>query len=126
MRAKIGGERNRLQRDAGDACGTRAQEQPDLRFAETVNRLHRIAHRKYAAAVAWLPARGQLLDELVLADRGVLEFVDQQMANTVIERKRQISRALAGFECAQCSLRDLGEIDLPARPEDEAQLRNGA
>src|SRR5258708_16025455 len=82
LRAKIGSERDRPQLDAGYACSTRAQEQPDLRFAETVDRLHGIAHREYAAAIAGLPTGGQFFDELVLADQNVLEFVDYPLAST--------------------------------------------
>ena len=76
--------------------------------------------------VAGLPACGELGDQLVLADGGVLELVDEQVPDAVVEREREIARRLRAAQREQRALRDLGEIDLAARLEHELQLRRRA
>jgi len=104
----------------------RAQEQSDLGFAKTIDRLHRVADRKHGAAVARLPPGGQPGDEFVLADRGILELVDQQMPDAIVERKREIGWSIHAAESEQRTLRNLGEVDLPAGLKHQFQLRDRA
>jgi len=78
LRTQIGRQLQRFEHDVAYALGARLQEQPDLGFAKAVDRLHRIADGEQRAAVIRRPARGQLRDQFELADRGVLEFIDQR------------------------------------------------
>jgi hypothetical protein len=102
----------------------RAQEQADLGLAETVDRLHGVADREHAAAVACFPAGSEAGDQFVLADRGVLEFVDQQVPDAVIERQREISGRIRFAQRAQRALRNLDKVDLAARLEHELETRH--
>ena len=110
-------QRHRMQIDTGNAFLARAQEQADFRFAKTVYGLHRITDGKHRAPVIRRPAERQLGDEVRLADGGVLEFVNQQMADTVIERKSQVRRLVLGAQRMQGALCHFREIHLTARLE---------
>ena len=113
-----------MQFDARDTFGARTQEQPHFSFAETIDRLHWVTDSKHRASVIRQPAGSQPRHQFELTDRGVLELVNQQMMDAVIERQRQIGRRLIGAQCAQCALRNFGEVDLPARLEHQLQLPN--
>src|SRR5207302_5816637 len=66
LRAEVGGEREALELDTAEARVPGLQEQRDLRLAEAVDRLHRVADEEERAAVARLPAGGEALEELPL------------------------------------------------------------
>src|SRR5256885_7015971 len=57
---------------------SRADEQADLRVAEAVDRLHRIAHDEQRAPIALLPGGGEGFEQLELRQRGVLELIDRK------------------------------------------------
>ena len=125
LRTEVGGEANRLERNRADPpARPGAEELPDLGLAKAVNRLHRVADREQRPAVAPLPAGGEARNELVLADRGVLELVHQDVPHLVVEREREIGRRVVVAERAERGLRDLGEIHLPARREYDAERRD--
>ena len=56
-----------------------AQEEPDVRFAEAVNRLHRVADQKDRAFRVLFPASGESFQEFDLRGAGVLKFINEQM-----------------------------------------------
>jgi hypothetical protein len=66
------------------------EEQADLRVAEPIDRLHRIADQEQRTAVASFPAGGQRLDQSELRIGGVLELVDQHVSQARVERERGI------------------------------------
>ena len=124
---EIGRQAQRDQRHAGEPCMPRLQEQPDFGLAKSIDRLHRIADRKYrAAVVARLPAGGEALEQFPLADRSVLEFVDEYVLDAHVERQQQIGRRLGVAQRAHRALRDFGEIGLPALAEHDGQFGHRA
>src|SRR6267142_5150353 len=70
LRAEVGREREALERDAAEALVPRLEEERDLRLAEAVDGLHRVADEEERAAVAFLPAGGEAPQELVLRPGG--------------------------------------------------------
>ncbi|MGB3428888.1 MAG: hypothetical protein WBA53_12025 [Burkholderiaceae bacterium] len=94
LRAEVPRELERLQRQRPDTAVPRAQEQADLRLAETVDRLHRVTDHEQRAAIPSRPVGDESLDEFELGDRGVLELVDQQMTQARVERKRNVAGLL--------------------------------
>ena len=91
-----------------------AQEQAHIGLAEPVNGLHRVADQKQGAAVAVLPAGGQPLEQAHLGRAGVLEFVDQQVADAVVQLQLQIAGRVVIAQGQQGVLRHLREVDLAA------------
>src|SRR5439155_27145020 len=75
LRSEIRGEREALELHGAEALFPRLEEERDLRLAEAVDRLHRVADEEERAAVAFLPARGEAAQELVLRPGGVLVFI---------------------------------------------------
>ncbi len=74
---------------------------PDLRLAKSVDGLHRIAHAKYAAAIALLPSGRQQPHQLQLRAGCILKFVDENVLQPVIETQAQIRRRVRAAERAQ-------------------------
>ncbi len=95
-----------------DTALAHAQEKPDIGLAKTVDRLHRIADHEQRPAIVRHPAAGQLFDQCHLGRAGVLEFIDQQMPDTVIERLRQIGRRFVVAQRQPGASRNFDEIDL--------------
>jgi hypothetical protein len=111
--------------EIADTALADAQEEPDVGLAETVDRLHRIADHEQRPAVIRHPAAGQLFEQPDLARAGVLEFVDQQVADAVIERLRQIGRRLVIAQRQSGAGGDFDEIDLAGFLEGQPQLAGG-
>ena len=59
-----------------------------------------------------------------MRDRGVLELVDQDVADAVVEREEQVARRVGRAEGAHGALRELGEVGLAALGEDHLELRH--
>ena len=109
---KLAVSRRSSKRQAADPFAGRFQKQPDLGLAKAIDGLHRVAHRERRPAIVPLPARSELLDEGVLADRSVLEFVDQQMLDLVVQASAR-SVGSSGSPSARCAaMRDLWIIGL--------------
>ena len=125
LRAEVGAQRERLERDAADALLPRLEEERDLRFAEAVDRLHRVADQEQRAAVVGLPAGGQSLEQFELRVRGVLELVDQDVLDARVEREQEVGRLLGRAERAHRGLRHLGEVGLAVLGEHHLQVRGG-
>ena len=53
-----------------------------------------------------------------------LELVDQQVPDAHVERQQQVGRLLGRAQREQRAVRDLGEVDLAALGEQQAQLRH--
>src|SRR5207237_3999750 len=100
LRAEVRSEREALELDGAEAFLPRLKEERDLRLAEPVDRLHRVADEEERAAVALLPAGGEAAQELVLRPGGVLVFVDQDVADAGVEREQQVGRVLRRAERA--------------------------
>ena len=62
------------------------------------------------------PAGGQGRDQLILGERSVLHFVDQQMLQTIVELQGQIGRLFGRPQRALGSQREAGEINPPGTP----------
>lgn len=86
LRTEVVGQLQEARPDLAHAPLGHLQEQADLGLAETVDGLHRVAHQEQRAAIAVLPAGGQRGQQVDLALAGVLEFVDQQMADRRVQR----------------------------------------
>jgi len=95
--------------DVADAALADAQEEAHIGLAEAVDRLHRVADDEQRAAVIGHPAARQPFDQGDLARAGILEFVDQQVADAVIERLGEIGRR---FVVAQRQAGAGGDFDL--------------
>src|SRR5580698_5952111 len=63
-----------------EAVGEGVGEELNFRLAKHVDGLHGIANQKDGAVFAEVPGGEQRSDESVLAARGVLELVDEEMA----------------------------------------------
>src|SRR5438067_10072598 len=97
LRAEVGGQRNALELDprlrggaAEAALVPGLEEERDVRLAESVDGLHRVADEEQRAAVARFPPGGQSFQELELRIRGVLELVYQYVADAGVEREQEI------------------------------------
>ena len=112
--------------DAADALLPGLEEERDLRLAEAVDGLHRVADQEQRAAVILLPARGQSFDQFELRVRGVLELVDQDVLDARVEREQEVGRLLRRAERAHRGLRHLGEVGLAVLGEHQLQVRGGA
>ena len=89
-RSEIAPESLGVERDATDALALCLQEERNVRLAECVDGLHRIAHAEQASAIRGLPAGHEQLEQSRLRRRRVLVFVDQQVTDPVVEREREL------------------------------------
>ena len=101
-----------LKRNAANPQLANAQEQTDISLAKTVDRLHRIANHKQRPAVIRRPATDQLFDQINLTRAGVLKFIDQQMADPVIQCLCQIRRCFVITQRQTGPPGNFNEIDL--------------
>ena len=128
--AEVDAQRQPLQPHGTESTVADVEEQADLRVAEPIDRLHRIADQEQRTAVASLPAGGQCLDQSELRIGGVLELVDQHVPQARVERERGIGGrvrvaeggARRGREPRIVRDASLGEHDLQFR-DGEAQHR---
>ena len=104
----------------------RAQEQAHLGFTKAVDGLHRIAHHKQRAPVIGRPAGGEALQQLVLRERGVLEFIDQDVMDAVVKRQQEVGGRVFGAQGEQRALRDLDKVGLAAQGEHQLEFGHGA
>ena len=123
--AVVARQTQRRQRQAADALCLGAQEQPHLSLAEAVDRLHRIADAEQRAAVAWLPAGGEALQQLDLGRAGVLELVDQQVADAPVEAQAQFRRVHVVAQGGDGARGELAEIHFAGLAEHQPQLGRG-
>ncbi len=114
--------RDRRQPELADTAVARREIKADLGLAKAVDRLHRIADREQGAAVSVLPAGGQRREQFILAARGVLKLVDQQVLQAVVEGQGEVGRLLRPAERALGAHLDLGEVDLAALLEHQLQF----
>ncbi len=101
------------------------QEQAHVRLAKAVDGLHGIADQEQRAPVVRRPALGELLQQREVTVRGVLELVDQDVADAVIERQREIGGRFVGAERLARRVGDLGVVDPGTLGEHHAQARGG-
>ena len=125
VRAVVAVEAQGFELDRADANVTRLQEKADVGLAEAIDGLHRIADNEQGAPVALLPAGGEPLQQRDLRGAGVLELIDQQMADAVIELELEIGRLGFITECGQRALCDFDEVDFALLLEHGPQLRDG-
>ena len=85
LRAEVDAKCERREAHAADAFMARTQIQTDFGLTEPIDRLHGVAHHEQRAAIVGLPTGGELGQQFMLAHRGVLKFVHQQMTNAIIE-----------------------------------------
>ena len=111
--------------DVADAALADAQEESDVGLAEAVDRLHRVADDEQRPAVVRHPAARQFFDQADLARAGVLEFIDQQVADAVVERLGQIGRRFVVAERQAGAGGDFDEIDLAGFLKGQPQLPGG-
>ena len=121
---EIGGEIQAFGLHQADARFADLQEQSDFGLAEAIDGLHRIADEEERAAVGRLPACGERLEQFVLGDGRVLEFVDKQMLDACAHRKGQIGRLPTRVQGADGGLCDLGKIDDAGLGEHDPELRD--
>ena len=63
--------------------------------------MHGIADAEDAASIALLPAGGQQRDQLELGARSVLEFIQQDVLQTIVEPQTEVRRCVRRTEGAQ-------------------------
>ena len=98
--------------DVADTTLADAQEQADIGLAEAVDRLHRIANHEQRPAIVRHPAAGQFFNEADLARAGVLELVDQQVADAPVEAQAEFGRIGLVAQGGDGARREFAEIDL--------------
>ncbi len=94
------------------------QERSDLRLAEAVDRLHRIADAKYAAPVAALPAGRQIAAPIRAARPRYPEIRPAEMLQAIVETQAQIGRRVGAARGAQRRQRYGREIHRTLLAED--------
>src|SRR6202020_1121880 len=122
LRTEVARELERLQPHGADAVRARREEQADLRIAEAVDGLHRIADDEQRAGVALLRRRGEGLEELELCKRGVLELVHQDMAQRESGAQRELRRMAGLGERLTRRTAHVGVVDPAAGGELRLQL----
>ena len=100
-------------------------EQAHIGFAKTVDGLHGVAHQKQGFVALRFPAGGEALDETNLRRAGVLEFVDQQVADGVVELQLQIGGGEFVAQGFEGLLRHLDKVHLAGGLKLQPQLRAG-
>ena len=100
----------------------RAQKDTDFGLPKAIDRLHRVAHGEYGAPVVRLPSRRQPFEQFPLADRGILEFVDQDVLDADVERQQEIGGRIGLAQRAHRALGNLGEVGLAALGKYHQQL----
>ncbi len=98
-------------------------EDPHIGLAKGVDRLLWIADQKQRAAVARLPAFGELLQQGDLAGRGVLHFIDQQMADLGIALEQGLAVAAVGAQRLAGSQRHFDKVGRAAPAHHQAVVR---
>ncbi len=94
--------------------------------AEKVDGLHGVADHKAGAARALGPGGDEAGEQLVLAAAGVLELIDQQMADAVGDGQRGVGgQAVVALEHVLGDLRDLDEVHGSGLGKDDLQLGCG-
>ena len=83
--AEVAVQAQALQRPVLEAVGGRGEELAQVGVAEPVDRLHRVADREERVAAAGFPAIDQGGEQAMLAERRVLEFVDEDMPDAVVQ-----------------------------------------
>ena len=124
MRTEVHRELHRIaaQTMAGRPYAVRPdlRKQLDFGLAKHIDGLHRVADQENRAAFARIPCRKQRRDQLMLAARGVLKFIDEKMAHVAGD----VQHALRGMrEHIDCGERKLGEVDAILLRENNFQLR---
>ncbi len=103
-----------------------AAEKFGLGIAEKVDGLHRVADDKDGAAGTIGPCRDQRGDEFVLAAAGVLELVDQQVADAIGNDERGFGGQLVfAAEDVPGDLRDFNEVNGASFSEHGLQFASG-
>ena len=126
LRAEIGREPQRFERDCAYALATRPEEQSDFGLAETIDRLHGIANHEQRAAIVRLPACCEPFEQIELGEGGILEFIDEDVADAVVKRKQQIGWRLLRAKGSESALCDLDKINLGVRGKHELEFSNRA
>src|SRR5262249_55626984 len=88
--AKVRMEVDGTRSNCADSVSARPLEQPDVSVAKAVDRLHRITHSEERPTVARLPFLCQPHQQPMLYARGVLKFVDEQVFDSIVERKSEV------------------------------------
>jgi hypothetical protein len=105
------------------------QEEADVGLAEAIDRLHRVAHGEQRAAVAGAfvtaPAGGKAFQQFNLGRAGVLEFVDQQVADAVVEAQAELAGVHLVAQRGDGARREFAEIDFAAFAEHQPQFGGG-
>ena len=91
-------------------------------IAEPINRLHRITDTEEGPAVVRLPPGCQAIEQLDLADRGILKLIHENVVETVIQQQRQIFGRILIAERAASREGQTGVIDLTASFEQQVKL----
>jgi hypothetical protein len=122
IRSKIAGQTLHIELDGAEPVLRQVEKGSHFRLTETINRLHRIADAEDTAPIVSLPARRELLHQIELRRRGVLEFVEQEMLQPVIESQAEVGGRVRSSERAQRRHRDGREIHRPFLPKDAVQF----
>ena len=97
-------------------------EQAHVGFAKAVDGLHGVAHQKQGFVALRFPACGEALNQADLGGAGVLEFVDQQMADAVVELELQVGGAELVAQGFEGLLRHVDEVDFARGLKVQPQL----
>jgi hypothetical protein len=108
-----------------EAATANVEEQSNLGLAEPVNGLHRIADEEDRPALGLVPSGGELPDEADLAERRVLELVDQNVADTFAQDQREVGRIFGLPQSGFGGEGDLSEIAGSGPGENERQFGGG-
>ena len=106
-----------------------ARKQFRIGFAKAVDGLHGVADNEAGAALAIGPRGDEAAEQFVLAAAGVLELVDQQVADSVGDGLRGVDGKLVfALENVERDLRDFSKVGSRGLGKDDAKLsrRHGA
>ena len=121
-RTEIAGQAQRLESHRPDAEVARTQKEADLRLAELVDRLHRVADHEQGAAVPGCPVRDECREKVELRDRRILEFVDEDVPQLLARADREISGGTLFRERRAGRARDIHMIHATCLREREVQV----
>ena len=132
LAAEVGGEMDGIEEQRKIAENLKAEffdarKQFGIGLAEAVDGLHGVADDEAGAALAIGPCADEAAEQFMLASAGVLEFVDQQMANSIGDGLRGVDGKLVfALEDTERDLCNFSKVGGGSLGKDDAKLGSGA
>ncbi len=98
------------------------QEQTDLGFTETVDRLHRVTDQKQGPAISVTPTGSKNQQQFILQPGGILKLINQNMLQIVIGAQQQLSGIVRSAKRLFRFQGNFRIVGLPLPAEHQPQL----